>query len=761
VVCLLFLSWLSPAASATPAGWKSVQYGPVTVDVPASWPVIDLTNTNQCALLNQNAVYVGTQSPDASCPARAFGKTGAVQIQPLSSASGAYRVTTPATVNGQSANVDAGGPTAHTMQAALPQANALVSVSWGDAGSATSQATASQIEGSITTNGTPLQSTATTQSHEKRTGPSTAHLTSFSKGLVGAPEQASTTVGYGFDTCAAPSLASMQAWLNSPYRTVGAYLGGANAACPPGNLTRSWVATVQEEGWSIIPIYVGLQAPCAGQAGLASIIAGSASSEGAQAAADAVTDAEGVGLTPGSPIFFDMEAYGTGCTAAVTTFLSAWSAELHALGYSSGVYESTSNVGDLVSVPAAQPDILWFAQWDGIATTSNSFVPSYLWTQNQRIKQYEGGHVESYAGVSIDIDSDYVDAVLNGPTSASPNSWQSSSAFYEPPANQVQVYAAPVGSSVFEKFYSYGAGSWSGWLDLGGLVSGTPVALYEPVANQVQVYAVGLNGSVYEDVYSYVGGSWSGWGDLGGVVSGTPVAFYQPAENQVQVYVVGGSSIWSDVYTYASGAWSGWEDLGGAVSGSPVAFYQPEANQVQVYVLGPGNSIWGDVYSYGSGGWSGWGDLGGIASESPMAFYEPEANQVQVYAVGINGSVYEDAYTYGSGTWSGWEDLGGVVSGTPVAFYQPGANQVQVYVVGGGSIWSDVYSYGSGAWSGWEDLGGIVSGSPVAFYEPDANQVQVYAVGINGSVYEDVFSYAGDTWSGWGDLGGIVSGFSD
>jgi hypothetical protein len=51
-------------------------------------------------------------------------------------------------------------------------------------------------------------------------------------------------------------------------------------------------------------------------------------------------------------------------------------------------------------------------------------------------------------------------------------------------------------------------------------VSGSPVAFYEPTADQVQVYAVGINGSVYEDVYSYVGGAWSGWGDLGGIVSG-------------------------------------------------------------------------------------------------------------------------------------------------------------------------------------------------------------------------------------------------
>jgi hypothetical protein len=759
-----FFLLVGPSASAAPAGWKSVQYGPVSVTVPASWPVINLTGTNQCLLLNQNAVYIGSQSADASCPARAVGKTGSVQIQPLSSASVAYRATTPATVNGQSARVDSASPTTQTMQTALPQANALVSVSWGDSGSATDQGTANQIEGSITASSGALQPTATTSSDRTDVPTSTARLTSYSGGLLHPQEQSSLSVGYGFDTCSAPSLGQMQAWLGSPYRTVGVYLGGANAACSQPNLTASWITTVENEGWSIIPIYVGLQAPCVTQGGLAPIVSSSASVEGAQAAADAVTDAEGVGLPQGTPIFFDMEAYGTGCSAAVTTFLTAWNAQLSALGYGSGVYESTSNIGDLVNVPSAQPNILWFAQWDDIATTSNSLVPSNLWAGNQRIKQYEGGHVETYGGVSIDIDSDYVDAVLAGPntpaqrpTIATPNTWPSSSAFYQPGANQVQVYGATIGGSVYEKFYSYGSGAWSGWLDLGGLASESPVAFYQPKANDVLVYVVGPGNAVYEDAYSYGSGAWSGWVDLGGQIIGSPVAFYQPGTNQVQVYVVGpGNAVYEDFYNYGAGAWSGWLDLGGQASASPVAFYLSAANQVQVYVVGPGNAVYEAFYNYGAGAWSGWLYLGGQASASPVAFYQPGANQVQVYVVGPGSSVYEAFYSYGAGAWSGWLDLGGQASGSPVAIYQPGANQVQVYVVGpGSSVYEAFYSYSAGAWNGWVDLGGQISGDPVAFYQPETNQVEVYAVGIDGSVYEAI-----DSASGWIDLGGSVSGFS-
>ncbi|MBO0728401.1 MAG: DUF1906 domain-containing protein [Acidimicrobiaceae bacterium] len=739
-----------------------MQYGPVSVDVPSSWPVINLTGTKQCALLNQHAVYLGTQAPDAACPAHAFGKTGAVQIQPLTSASDAYRAAMPTTIGGQSARVDPASTATQTAEAALPQANALVSVSWGDSSTTpTSQATASQIQGSISTSSGSLPPSATTRSsHRGKARASTARLTAFSKGLLAPRAQASATVGRGFDTCSAPSLGQMQAWLGSPYRTVGVYIGGANAACAQPNLTPSWIATVEDQGWSIIPIYVGLEAPCAAQGGLASINAASAASQGAQAASDAVTDAQGVGLGRGTPIFFDMEAYGTGCSAAVTTFLSAWNAQLTALGYSSGVYESTSNIADLVRIPAAQPDILWFAQWDGIATVSNSSVPSYLWTGNRRMKQYLGGHVETYGGVAIDIDSDFVDAVLNGPTFPSPDAWQSSSALYEPVADQVQVYAARVGNSTYERFYSYSSNSWSGWLNLGGVVtSGSPVAFYEPVANQLQVYQVGPGGSVYEDFYSYSSNRWSGWFSLGGQFSGTPAAFYQPETNEVQVYATStGGAAEVDVYSYGSNRWSGWINLGSGMSGSPAAFYQPEANQVQVYEVGPGLSLYEDFYSYSSNSWSGWLNLGGQVSGTPAAFYEPQANQVQVYVRSTGGAPYEDFYSYSANRWSGWLYLGGQMNGSPAAIYDQGANQVQVYAVGtDGAAYEDFYSYSSNSWSGWFGLGGLVNGSLVAFYQPVANQVQVYAVGINSSVYEDF--YAG-SWSGWIDLGGSVSGFS-
>ena len=74
---------------------------------------------------------------------------------------------------------------------------------------------------------------------------------------------ATRLTGYAFDACSAPPLATMQAWkAASPYQGVGVYIGGVSRSCAQPNLTAAWVAAASLQGWRIIPIYVGHQAPC-------------------------------------------------------------------------------------------------------------------------------------------------------------------------------------------------------------------------------------------------------------------------------------------------------------------------------------------------------------------------------------------------------------------------------------------------------------------------------------------------------------------
>ncbi|SCG48743.1 protein of unknown function [Micromonospora halophytica] len=222
--------------------------------------------------------------------------------------------------------------------------------------------------------------------------------------------------GLGFDTCAAPSDAAMTAWLQSPYRAVGIYIGGVNRGCAQANLTRDWVSRQQAKGWRFFPLYVGLQAPCSSYS--RRIDPAQAAAQGRAAADDAVAKARNLGLAPRSTIILDMERYPAGdaaCSTAVLQFSSAWTGRLHDHGFLSGLYTNVASAGlaDHVGAYAqrghARPDLLDFANWDGVQTTADSRIPSSYWQPKQRMKQYQGDHHETWGGVRINIDSNYLD----------------------------------------------------------------------------------------------------------------------------------------------------------------------------------------------------------------------------------------------------------------------------------------------------------------------------------------------------------------
>jgi uncharacterized protein YraI len=239
---------------------------------------------------------------------------------------------------------------------------------------------------------------------------------------VAYPTNASATrlSGYAFDACAAPALETMQAWkISSPYQGVGAYIGGASRSCAQPNLSSTWVTTVSLQGWRIIPIYVGYQAPCVRRSSAARFASSTADVLGTSDAADAVSQAQALGILPGSAIYGDLEHYSANdpeCRTAVLAYVSAWTNELHRQGYLAGMYAHISSgakhLSEAYSSTAyARPDALWIARWDNNPTlTGWTGIPNALWSNHQRGKQYRGDHDETYGGIKIDIDSDHFDA---------------------------------------------------------------------------------------------------------------------------------------------------------------------------------------------------------------------------------------------------------------------------------------------------------------------------------------------------------------
>lgn len=250
----------------------------------------------------------------------------------------------------------------------------------------------------------------------------------------------------GFDKCTAAPFNQMTIWWNtSPFYDVNIYIGGQNRGCTQAQLTPTWVDQISTQGWGLIPTWVGLQSPCSGCTSCAKHSTdNTAAEQQGRAEADAAhTAAVNLGMDAGTIVYFDMERYTVpnpdtnNCRASTRAFLNGWTQRMHELNDKSGVYGSPCNaIQDWTpGAIANSPDAVWLARWwlpprlfffgtaaDGCDIASN-------WSNHQRIHQYQGGHDETWGGVTFNIDRDASDATVAG----SANTIKT--AFHLPPAD--------------------------------------------------------------------------------------------------------------------------------------------------------------------------------------------------------------------------------------------------------------------------------------------------------------------------------------
>jgi hypothetical protein len=397
---ILVFAALAPVASAHGAG-KVVRYLGYRMVVPRSWPVYDLSrDRTRCVRFDLHAVYLGHPGSDQRCPAHVVGRSEAILVEPLSAiASSAGGATGPAVRPAISRRARASE--GFSAELAIPSHGVIVTATWSANPGKIARALGVRSLRALRSSAAPVAGTAGARPRAR----------ALAAGAV--------YTGLGFDVCSTPSTSAMAAWGSSPYRAIGVYIGGANMACSQPNLTSSWVSQESLAGWHLILIYVGLQAP-SNSCGCGSISSANASSEGAAAASDAIAQAQALGIGPGNPIYDDMEGYAhtSSNTSAVLAFLSGWTTQLHTQGYLSGVYSSTgSGIADLVGqygTGYAEPDDLWIADWNGQQTTSDPAVPPSEWANHQRLHQYDGGSDETWNGVTLNIDHNYVDGATAG-----------------------------------------------------------------------------------------------------------------------------------------------------------------------------------------------------------------------------------------------------------------------------------------------------------------------------------------------------------
>ncbi len=237
-------------------------------------------------------------------------------------------------------------------------------------------------------------------------------------------------VGHGFDKCEVATLGQAQTWMSgSPYRVMNLYIGGANRACDNTALNATLVAQLGQQGWKFIPTWVGPQSMCWPYATSSRISndPATAYSQGVSEANAAVDAAAGLGLTlddrSGSVVYYDLEAYSTAdatCREAARSFISGWSGRLRERGHVAAVYSLGPPLSTFAGV-ANVPDTVWPANWyynsgdpRGVYDPSADVWDVYglandLWVGHQRIRQYAGGHDETWSGVTLNIDCDVTD----------------------------------------------------------------------------------------------------------------------------------------------------------------------------------------------------------------------------------------------------------------------------------------------------------------------------------------------------------------
>ena len=723
----------APAALAVgppaAAGLKTVSYRGYEFAVPAGWPVISISRTaTTCVRFDRHAVYLGDPGQNQDCPSGLLGTTEAVLVQP------------------------APGPVAAAAAAEDQASRRITVVSPGIEVTATYASDPALVRQILASAALPLPGTGPGATPAGAgaggTGGPAAPVRANAAERAAAPVAAATMVparatsytGQGFDACAAPSSAVMSAWKSaSPFGAVGIYIGGAERACAQPNLTASWVAQQAAAGWHFLPTYVGVQAE------FSQIT--SPASQAAAAAQDAVTQAAALGFGPGTPIYYDMEAYPASQKSSALAFLSAWTTGLHAAGYKSGVYSSSSSgIADLVAnfTTYAMPDVIWDALWNGAADTADPVIPAADWASQQRAHQFRGGADATYGGDTVNIDQDYLDVNVLPPGPVSPgqpalSTHSGAVADYVIRGRNLFTYTQSPGASV----------TGPKQLTTTGNLTGTPVAV-QAANGTISVYARTTGGAVKAVWQSAAGAAATKSANLGGHIAASPVAIALH-NGTVAVYAVGTDR---NLYTYYQ-AGPGTSVKGprkltsaGNLTGTPSAV-QVANGTISVYARTTGGAVQAVWQSAAGGAITKRRSLGGNIIGSPAAAVTA-GNTIAVYSVGTNRQLYSNTQPVPGAAFTGPVKLtsNGGLTGTLIAI--PNANgTVSVFArTVTGSLRAKWQSVAGGPFASSASLGGHIAGDLAGLAGGDG-AVSLYGTGTDGRQYADRQAAAFGVFGGW------------
>lgn len=705
---------VSAAARAGGGGLRPVTYLGYTFRVPASWPVIKLADHPQtCVRFDRNALYLGTPSQAQKCPALLVGVDDAMLVQPARPPRAARSVE---------------DPVAHRITVAAPRIQV----------SAAYQDTPARILAILSSAGLPPPSVS-----------SPARMAARLRGGPRAlPGSATDGSGFGFDTCSAPSARVMHAWLlHSRYRAIGVYIGGSDRACAQPALTAAWVRKEAGAGWHFIPLYVGPQVSFPGEV----------TAPGRQAVAsaqDAVVQARRLGFGPGSPIYYDMESYAPGRSRAALRFFSAWTTEVHALGYRSAIYSSSlSGIRDLGrnfhNGTYAMPDVIYDAWWNGIANTHDPNIPAGAWTDHQRVHQYLGSVQEAHGGFGINIDKDFLDVQAGGAPPVAPNPTRQATQAVATPRGTVDAFFTGTDRALWFVRFRPGKG-WS-----------APARLQRGITSRPSVVTLGSTVYVFyrrDGGLHYLKSRGNGWTRPAKLrtrtVGSGPVAV-SASNGNIQVFWRGRDrhQLWQAGFMPRRG-WRGphllaaglVSDPGPAVSGT---------GRISVFWKGAGRRLWHTSRRQGHHWRMPTALRTGHPGTGPRATGQINT-EIQVFWGGRSHSgVWHAAYT----RWAGWthaSHISGGLAGKPFGVATAPGSESAFWVGTGHRLWHAASSRGTG-WNRASPLPlGKTGGGVFAAGQPNG-MIDVFWRGLgNRHLWHARYSPSQHSWAGPDDLGGSV-----
>jgi hypothetical protein len=729
------------AATSAPAT-QTVSYAGHHFTVPATWPVIDLTkNPTACLRLDQHAVYLGAPGANQDCPADLLGTTETLDIQTAPASAGEAMHST----------IDS---TTQTVSATAP--GVTVSASYGT--------DPAEIEGILASAGLPSPSAASAPSAPSAA--SAAPQAATPKAAVPSVATSSTDfTGEGFDPCAAPSSAAMSAWkASSPYGAIGIYIGGSDRSCAQPNLTAGWVSTEASAGWHFFPLYPGPQA-CVTVNGQSCVFQlDSPASQGISSADDAAAQAESLGFGPGSLITYDMEAYPSSDTTAVLTFLTSWTNELHADGYKSGLYSSSSSgISDLVknytNAAYTMPDVIDDALWNGDANTADPAVPAADWANHQRIHQYAGGNNETYGGYEMNVDNDYLDVGVSTPATSSAAVFSDGTG--EPAAahhadGRLELFAVSPTGAVQNKYETVADGPWSTWNDFGpSSVVVTQVAVGVHADGRVEVFAVTSSGGIMNKYETVADGPWSTWNDFGPSGTVSQIATVRHADGRLEVFaVMSDGSVENKFETVADGDWSGWNSFAPASTAAQITPILHSDGRLEILAVSPSGGVSNKYETSPDGPWAGWFGFGPSGTVIRVTSGMHADGRLEVFATLSDGSVENKYEETADGIWSGWNSFapaGTATNGLSVATHADG--RLELYAVSGtGGISNKYETAPDAAWAGWYGFGPSGTVATLNTTVHADGRVEVFAVMSDGSIENKFETVADGAWSTWSDF---------